>query len=411
MRLHAKHIAGIFILWLMTHSLFAAEITPPADCSFHANRLVEISSKRFTHSLHRKFNQLQVMRYRNGAFTPITYQFEQKDFTPTASHADSLTNTDRLLIRANDLGEILPSNTRQTYLDKITINSMEGRGTVYIVAAQNAAAQETHIHYSKRTGLLETDCFKLKTSTKNFLIWNGFFYKPLSEQADKKGEKADRNLLDSFKLRLSAKLLGPLPRMDADNSDIIPKLIAIDEGPLRTRLLMKATVTVLKIPVTYIDMIWTVDNVSITNMVTVTIPPLLTKMVSQPYVSMSLDGRKLDGGSVLTSVNPNKPTQVNGRMDAQETALHGLSLDPRRNWVRLRFPVPLVISSQVILPQNFNTPFTLLYQDDKNLADRPERFTGQEPNVGYQMTNFPLTGQFIFKFSLFFSDGVEAPPV
>lgn len=381
----------------------AAETTTPINCSFHANRLIEIPAKRLSSALGRPVTQLQAMSYRNGVLSPITSQFENKNLTENSDHLNILTANNRLLIRANDLGETLPASNTQTYLDKITLNTPEAHGVIYVTQTQNTPTQETPIHYFSHTGVLETECFKLKTSSKNFLIWNGFFYKTLSEP--------NRNLLDSFKLRLSAKLLGPLPRMDADNSDIIPKLIAVDEGPLRTRLFMKATVTVLKIPVTYIDMTWTIDNVSISNLVTVTIPPLLTKMVSQPYVSMSLDGRKMDGGSVITSANPKKPTKIDGKMDAQESALNGAALDPRKNWISLKLPMPLVISSQVVLPQNFNTPFTLLYQDDKNLADPPERFTGQEPNVGYKMTNFPLAGQFIFRFGLFFSDGVEPPPV
>ena len=405
----------IFWLCLNLSSVVIADATDTPSCAFRDHQSIEISGKHIANALNENTDQLQIVSYRNGQLQSIPYQFEDHErngdisfakFTQIPARLNRLDPYDKLLIKTKDLGETLPATNNTPYLSKISINTKEAHGIIYVIRSNplNNTIKLPLIQYNKRTGILETPCFKLKTQPKNFLIWNGFFYKPL-------GVEARNNLLDTFKLRLSADLIGPLPRMDADNQDILPTLLAIEEGPLRTHLLMNATISVLKIPVANIEMLWNIENLTIRNQATVTIPNLLANMIQQPLVTMSLDGKNLNGSTVLSSANPNRPLLVDGKMDAQEKTINGQSLNPQNNWILLHLPAPLDISSQIVVPKEFNSPLLLLYQDNQSLIDKPEQYPGQGPNIGYQLSNFSLTGKFVFRFDLFLSNGVEKPPI
>ena len=61
--------------------------------------------------------------------------------------------------------------------------------------------------------------------------------------------------------------------------------------------------------------------------------------------------------------------------------------------------------------KGFNTPVRLLYQDDANLVNEPERFPGQLPNVGFSLTDIPFGQEFYFVTRLFYSkDSNGLPP-
>ena len=57
-----------------------------------------------------------------------------------------------------------------------------------------------------------------------------------------------------------------------------------------------------------------------------------------------------------------------------------------------------------------NEPLSTVYADDKFLEDKPERFVGQLPNMGYKIENLPDSGFFGFVTSLYISNGFKGDP-
>ncbi len=59
------------------------------------------------------------------------------------------------------------------------------------------------------------------------------------------------------------------------------------------------------------------------------------------------------------------------------------------------------------VPEYFNSPIKLLYEDSDKIKDAPERFPGQGPNIGYRIEDFPAGKILIFKANLVFTDNIE----
>ena len=58
------------------------------------------------------------------------------------------------------------------------------------------------------------------------------------------------------------------------------------------------------------------------------------------------------------------------------------------------------------VPEEFNIPIKFFYQDDDSLTDEPERFQGQGPNIGYQLSSLPAGKTLKIKASLIFTDNI-----
>jgi len=114
---------------------------------------------------------------------------------------------------------------------------------------------------------------------------------------------------------------------------------------------------------------------------------------------------------VLTAFNPVTPTFVDGKMSNKETALLEEIIDEEKSWVWLSTDAGFDIYTELHIPSNFEAPISLHYVDNLNLEEKPERFTGQGPNIGYKIHQIPIDDIFQFRFDAYFTDtiGILSP--
>ena len=124
--------------------------------------------------------------------------------------------------------------------------------------------------------------------------------------------------------------------------------------------------------------------------------------------TISIDGNNLLGSQVLTAFNPTTPTLVDGKMSTQEAALLDEIIDEEMSWIWLSTDAGFDIYTELYIPSNFEAPISLHYVDNLSLEEKPERFTGQGPNIGYKMHQIPIDDTFQFRFDAYFTDTIGA---
>jgi hypothetical protein len=124
--------------------------------------------------------------------------------------------------------------------------------------------------------------------------------------------------------------------------------------------------------------------------------------VKRPALDISLDGNGLYDSQLMTSWTGNHMAITDGRLSDAEKAMLNQPLRGD-NWIWFSTGRGFDLLAQLAFLKGFNTPARLLYQDDASLANEPERFPGQLPNVGFSLTDIPYGQEFYFVTRLFYS--------
>lgn len=77
------------------------------------------------------------------------------------------------------------------------------------------------------------------------------------------------------------------------------------------------------------------------------------------------------------------------------------------NWIWFSSGRGFDVLAQLYFRDGMAVPAHLLYQDSLQLENKPERFPGQLPNVGFTMENLPIGEEFYFLARLYFSGDSE----
>lgn len=394
------------LVWLPSSPSFGASQATPYQ-------VIELKGIELPVLLNKHFDKLTLFAVKQGILIPIPFQLEDYDsegyswFKESGNHLlgseNVLDEHDSLFFRYQDAGNKLDDYNAGFARISAEIavkapNSDEMR-YVYVSDQFNGFIHKPLTEYNPQTGIVKSEHFSLNTNPNNFLIWNDFNYDGYSD-----GDA--ESLLDTLKIRVDAGVVLEGTRITLDNRNIKTKVVAIKRGPIRTVVLGTGYLSFASIPVVYLDLNFQIYPQQIRIGAKIEVPVILAQLLNTPHATISLDGKDLKGSELQVSHGSQQAVLVDGKMSAQEAALENIEIPRDQNWIWLTTHKGFDIIAQLFIPSNFQVPVSVYYIDDEKLEERPERFTGQGPNVGYHIHDLPIDDTFHFTFSLFFSDSI-----
>ena len=97
-------------------------------------------------------------------------------------------------------------------------------------------------------------------------------------------------------------------------------------------------------------------------------------------------------------------------MGEQEQALIDKGINANQNWLFTGTNRDLDLISYFDYIGKTEEALSLVLVDDQHVEDKPERFAGQLPQLGYRIENMPTTGLFGLAVSLYMDEKFEGNP-
>lgn len=403
--------------WLLYISLSAfgianATINPsnPIESQATNSQVINIKLERFPSLVAHLFDDLVLIKADAGEIAAIPYQFDDMNVEGTpytqslsvnvAGEAGVADPADELLFMARDGGDKL-NDSKLRFLQEIEYHHERKTRYVYVVkksAVPDVLPSETqYVKYSEPAAAFQSDQYSLSTDKNNPLKWRDLTFSEYNGSGI-------TSLLDTMKVRISAGVVTSFPRITITNDNMNAKIIDIIEGPIRTMVQTEATVVVMKVPVMKVHTLLVGYESRVDTVIRAQIPKVFGKLMKKPEITLSLDGNALNKAKVVSANKPNEPITVDGKMSRSEKILAESNYAQERWWWlstgnNFDWIMNLVPGNQ------FSPELSAYYVDDRKEKDKPERFRGQWPNMGYRLTGIDANQVINFTIQIFFSSG------
>lgn len=395
-----------FLSPIFTSSLMAAEQPLP---SLDQRKVITIRGHELPSLLGNPIKQYSLEAVKDGVLKPIPFQIDEYNIehelyfealkVPIDGQQGIVDNNDELLFFYSDAG---PRKTAfmvasGQIISEIKLTNREGMERyAYVVANSKLSSDVFHVRYSSELGRLETDYFSVTVNPKNALYWDDFQYFSYNGEGD--------SPLDTMKLRITTGVVTPFPRFTFNNKNLVAKPIGENIGPIRATAMFKVTAKYFYIPVisAYVQAHYLPNGFEYS--CRVKIPPLRRSLLTKPIVSLSFDGNRLMGAEIKTALQQDRTGIVDGVISQDEKAMIDGGVDEENNWfwITTKHNFDWLTFLDFTTLNKSGLQFYLV--DDEHKKDRPERFDGQLPNVGFSLINLPRSGWFKFKSTIYFSD-------
>ncbi|PKM21974.1 MAG: hypothetical protein CVV10_06645 [Gammaproteobacteria bacterium HGW-Gammaproteobacteria-14] len=352
---------------------------------------------------------------RGGRFEPVPHQwlefsadgipwFAKDSSSRRAGKAGVISPSDRLLLRRSDGGERLSGRATEQVVAEVEVKM--GSDTFYYYAVRNAYRQATqrYVRFDQQRMVVRSTDYSLSMEPGNMLIWNDFFYRTFETPSGK-----PESILDTLKIRMSAGVFSENARVTLTNQNLEPRIEEVIEGPLAWVVYATTTLTVARVPVMRMRNYFLLMPQQTDIHTRFTLPTVARSVLTPPTLSISLDGNQLYGSQLVTSWTGDKVAITDGKISAAEQAMIDTPMSGR-NWLWFGTGRGFDLLAQVDFLEGFERPVRLHYQDDATLANPPERFPGQLPNVGFTIEQIPIGQEFYFLASLYFSENSNNMP-
>lgn len=378
-------------------------------------QIIQIQGSELPQLVGAKTSQYSFFVSRNGRFDPVPHQwmeysvegipyFHADKSTTPAGTRDTIDDSDRLLLRKEDGGDKLSGKPLEQVVGEVRITLPDGERYFYAVKNAYRQATQRYVKFDLQKMVVKSTDYALYMDDNNMLVWNDFFYRGY------KGSSGQReSILDTLKIRLSAGVFRENSRLTLSNDNLEPSIDEIIEGPLAWQVYATTTLSVARIPVLKIRNYFLLMPQQTDIYARFTLPLIAKTVLQNPGVSISLDGNQLYGGKLVTSWTGDQVAVTDGKMSDQEKQMVGSPMSGK-NWIWFGTGRGFDILAQLDFREGFEAPARLLYQDDATLANPPERFPGQLPNVGFTIEEIPIGKEFNFLTRLFFSENSDGQP-
>jgi len=327
----------------------------------------------------------------SGALVPIPFQFDEINelglhhvpggALSTIGVEGIFDEKDELAFMYRDGGDKASAETlaqvEDSLIAEITVADGDVMRYVYLVQGSQLRSDRDYADYLPEKNLFQTDTWSMQTSPDNILVWTDHFINSY--------ENGKKSFVDVMKVRLYAKVLFTTVRLDNDN--VVGKLMAHKDGPVRDILDVKASVKVLGIPFLSMSTSLELSSGALALPIVAEVPAA-AKRIKAPVMTATLDYYELDGSLVRAGVGPKEPSIVDQEMSAVEKELN---LNQDQPWLALSTQgkgydgLLTIEGAEESLKQGLT--LSALYQDTAPEEDKPERFLGESPELGFHITN------------------------
>lgn len=407
---------GLLITALATSLLSfpaRAEEPPALDSQIDEYKPLLIDGENMPAALGKRIETLSLQAVIDGQMEPVPYQIDEYNTggavyfkelkVPLDGKQGVLDNNDKLVFLFKDAGP-----RRESFqvidgklLSEIELTDATGvKRYVYLVEGSRLRSEEQYVRYSTDIGQVETDFYSLTYNKQNQLNWDEFSY------AAFRGERP----LDTMKIRLNGGLFTEMSTVTLNNKNFVATPIGEHVGPVRTTSQMEITMWMFNLPL--LEISYQVHHYpkSMLYDVRVVMPEVRRKILANPMLSMSLDANNLVGATVSTALGPKASVKVDGKLSPLEEEFKKSAVTPEQNWLWLSTHRDLDVLAYFNFLGDTREPLSLVYDDNLEAVDPPERFKGTVPNAGYRIDNFPMSGFFGFVVSIFLSEGYQGSP-
>ncbi len=392
----------------------AREIPPEIDDAVTAeqwspariHQLVALKGKDLPMLLGRPFDDYSLMVVQNGSFEPIPFQFDdigRKGFPYVPGGRVRLKGTENILDENDELVFMLQDTGEQANAEQLAnvygavvaileISDYPVTKFAYILQGNPLRSEKSYAHYDQTTGLIQTDFYSLQTRRSNILDWSDLIYNSYS---------TEKSILDTMKIRIKARL-GPF-KATIHNRLIPSKILAVKNGPIRSLVSVDLSIGFFGIKLANGGALMTFTADGTSSAVFVQIPPTVRRL-SDLNMSISLDFNELEGTKVMSALGPEEPVISGSDLGADPDMLQ-VSL--KHNWITGTTGNNGDIIAFFTHSENFKPRLGLLYKEASrgDKLDKPERFKGSHPQIGYILKDIPIGQEIQFGIDVNFGNG------
>ena len=263
----------------------------------------------------------------------------------------------------------------------------------YVVEGNTQRSDKSYTHYDMKTGLIKTSKYSLQVDPDNLLSWSDMYYEGYH------GGK--KTILDTMKLRVKAKL-GFIKA--TINNNLIPNEVsAVKNGPVRSLIALDASISILGVGLADAGASVTVTDQTLQFPVYLTIPRAAS-ILSDLSLEISLDFHDMDGVPVRSELGPKEPVYAGDKTKGANP--EDLSVNLENSWLSGSTGENWDIIAFFSGKEGFKPTLGALYKDSRfdKKADKPERFEGSHPHVGYKVNDIVFGQEIVIGIDLFFDD-------
>jgi hypothetical protein len=378
---------------------------------------LEISARELPALTGQRMGTFGFYAVQNGSLEPIAHQwirwsqedtpyFKEDDELHPSGNTDTINPRDRLMLRFEDGGPQMATSQMVTKpLAEVAITYNNQRRYFYVVKNPYRYNTKTLVTFDTDKMVIKTTHYALFMNKDNMLIWKDFFYKGYESLNGQ-----PQSILDTMKLRLSAGIFSKHTRVTLTNDNLQPHIKQIIRGPLATLVYSDTSLKVAGIKVLSIHNYFVIQPNQTDIYARFTLPSAAKVVLNSPSVAISLDGNALYGSRLITSWTGNRVAVTDGRVSPVEKEMTDTPM-PLNGWLFFDTGNHFNLLAQLQFGNNLSVPVSLIYQDNAAQENKPERFPGQQPNVGFSMQDLPFGQLFSFMVELIYngdpvSDGV-----
>ena len=290
-------------------------------------------------------------------------------------------------------------------ISRVQINDYEVSSYVYLVR-NGERSDKSYVDYDLESGVINARSAQIHMNPKDLLDWGDVLPVGYSN-------KEAPSILDSIKIRIRGSFMNIPLKLDNDNLEA--KLKHVYAGPVRMTLDAEFRAVIMRIPVIKAHAQVHMDVHSANLYVNMSTPKSYSKYLKDPYVIVAIDGNALYGGFVKTSVSGDQSFMVDGSMDEKEKALSGIPIDEDVSWIWLSSKEDFniigqfdVLAQDVLIDEEAYTDISVYYRDDESLEDKPERFVGALPSLGYRINGMPENESTAISYKVLFIENMNS---
>lgn len=319
--------------------------------------------------------------------------FQRQDASTERLKPESLAKlTESVEILAEIVVKSAVSNDRYAYLVR------SGPGQMF------SPSFKDYVRYDADTSFAETDRYTLaaRLDKPMELVDLTFEGDPLNPES----------LMDTLKMWVIGHSVGGVTQMKITNRHFFAKVMEVIDGPVRASVQFKTKISVAKFPVMHLWVLYQFEPSGIRAVSRAETPEWMSMFIYKTSVGLSIDAKDLRGSKIYSRFSNDAALsyigQVDGRLSANEIALQRKELALQEPWwFVFSSPRQFQVLARMKIPEQYETPIQLIYHDDLSLSIPPERFKGQLPNIGFQVSKIPVAEVYTMVFDLFFDQALE----